>query len=146
MMRNKMAYVLGTGLLAGLALSFFFKFIEQWTAVKVYTLLLNVDYIPFLNRFTFPEFVEVGFHLIVSVFISIGLFFMLQKISSFQYKLFASTAVNLVIGALYFPVTALSDRTPSILDGIAFAYWLTGHVLYGLLLGYLLSRRIAANR
>ena len=37
------------------------------TGYKVYTLLLNIDYIPILNEFKFPEVVEVIFHLIVSV-------------------------------------------------------------------------------
>ena len=61
------------GMIAGLVLTLFFKVIHSMTGYKVYTLLLNIDYIPILNEFKFPEVVEVIFHLIVSVVLSIVL-------------------------------------------------------------------------
>lgn len=131
------------GTLAGLALTLFFKVIQFLTGYKVYTLLLNIDYIPILNRFQFPEVVEVAFHLIVSIVLSLILLVLIQKLQIISNTriIALSVSVSFVIGALYFPTTLLSDRTPPFTSFPSLAYWTIGHVLYGFTLGILLSKR-----
>lgn len=72
------------GLISGLFLAALLKIIEQITHFKVYTLLLNVDYIPYINTFVFPERIEVGFHLIVSIALAICLYLLIiqRRVSS----------------------------------------------------------------
>lgn len=148
MNRYSMYKVGFAGLLAGLPLAFFFKFIEVTTDHKVYTLLLNIDYISVLNTYHFSEFVEVSFHLIVSIVLSVFLFYFMRRkkiINSTNVILFC-VMINVFIAALYYPTTTLSDRTPPLWSLTAIAYWVVGHVLYGLLQGYLLSIQLRRHK
>ncbi|MCG3087882.1 hypothetical protein [Sporosarcina cyprini] len=139
-MDMKKAYqLLGIGIVAGLVLSLFFKWIEQATGHKVYTLLLNVDYIPVFRNYTYSEPVEVLFHLIVSIVLVFVLQFVIEKRNIKQIIGFC-TLVNFLIGALIYPTTGLSMRTPPIDSVAAIVYWLIGHIVYGLVLGILLTR------
>ncbi|WP_231603548.1 hypothetical protein [Bacillus sp. FJAT-27231] len=135
------------GLLSGIFLAIFFKVIEQSTHLKVYTLLLNVDYIPIINRYHFPEMIEVAFHLVISILLSITLAFVLHfhHIPLRKNAILWCTAACLLIGLLLFPTTAFSDRTPSITSIPSLLYWLGGHALYGFMLGCLFARERESN-
>ena len=131
------------GIIAGLVLTLFFKVIQFMTGYKVYTLLLNIDYLPILKEFKFPELVEVIFHLIVSVVLAIVLIFIIPRlptISTIRIIAFC-VFISFIIGGLYFPTTILSERTPSISSLPSLFYWMVGHVLYGSILGILLAKR-----
>ncbi|WP_411748311.1 hypothetical protein [Psychrobacillus psychrotolerans] len=131
------------GMIAGLVLTLFLKVIQFMTGYKVYTLLLNIDYIPILNEFKFPEVVEVIFHLIVSVVLSIVLILIIRQLPTISAITIIALCVfvSFIIGGLYFPTTILSERTPPISSLPSFIYWMVGHVLYGSILGILLSSR-----
>lgn len=129
------------GVLSGILLGVFMKGIERVTEVKVYTLLLNIDYIPIINRIAFPEIIEFLFHIIISILLSIILLMIIRykrlnpkKVISFV------LLVSIVVGLLLFPTTALSERTPDLASISALIYWLIGHALYGAVLGVLLRR------
>lgn len=126
----------GYGLIGGLILTFLFKWIESSTGEKVYTFLLNVDYIPVIGDIAFPEWVEVVFHLVVSVAVAIGFHLMYRLKPSWKKRAITICAVgSIIIGIALFPTTALSDRTPELTDGLSFAYWLLGHAIFGAVLG-----------
>lgn len=131
------------GLLAAIVLTFFLKLVEYLSDYKVYTLLLNVDYIPFVNQFNFPEIVEVSFHLIVSIVLSVclSIFIAYLKIELPNKVLLFYTGISFLIGLLLFPTTALSSRTPPITSIPSLTYWLAGHVLFGLILAILYIKR-----
>lgn len=135
------------GIVAGILLTLYCKFIEQLTLYKVYTLLLNVDYIPFLNQYQFPELVEVSFHIIVSIALSICLYLLIifLKIESREKIIYMCLTVCIIIGLALFPTTALSDRTPAVTSLPSLFYWLAGHALYGYALGYLLAGWLTKN-
>lgn len=130
------------GLVSGAALGLFLKAVELRTSYRVYTLLLNVDYIPILNRMQLPELVEFTLHLLISVVISVLLVWLLR---SRPWRPIYSTcvviAVGLFIGLLLYPTTLLSERTPDLTSMPAFLWWLLGHGLYGLLLGLFLRNK-----
>ncbi|MEC2074936.1 hypothetical protein [Metabacillus fastidiosus] len=130
------------GTISGVVLALFLKLIEKITGDKVYTLLLNVDYIPVINRYQFSEIVEVIFHLIISVLLTgaLWIFLYYRKITEWKDRVLFCLAICFVIGALLYPTTAFSDRTPPLLSGSSLIYWLIGHIVYGLILGVLLSR------
>ncbi|MFD2445281.1 hypothetical protein ACFSO7_15060 [Bacillus sp. CGMCC 1.16607] len=131
------------GIISGCFLGFFLKVIETITSLKVYTLLLNVDYIPWINRFRLSESIEFGFHLIVSILLSLFLVkFLTTKEWESKRKITLVVVVCITIALLLFPITALSTRTPALNNYSALFYWLLGHALYGLLLGYLLNNRL----
>lgn len=129
-------------ILSGLVLVFFLKVVEQGTDLTVYTLLLNVDYIPLLNLFDLPEAIEVIIHLILSIFITAGFLVILNHYDiPMKYHMLFYIWMSLAVGLLLYPTTALSDRTPPLLSFSAFGYWLAGHFLYGLSLWSLLKQK-----
>jgi len=134
---DKAGRILLVGLVSGLVLNYYFKFIEWLTGDKVYTLLLNVDYFPILKNYTFPEWIEISFHLVVSfalAFIYVWLWKRWNK--PFLYTVLTA----LLIGLIIYPTTGFSDRTPAVTDLSALAWWQTGHLLYGWLVAWLLQR------
>jgi FtsH-binding integral membrane protein len=130
------------GIISGLFLGLFFKVVEETAGEKVYTLLLNVDYIPVLNEVPMSESVEFLLHLIVSILLSLGLLlFLSRKKWSPKQEYWFVAAVSILVGLLLFPTTILSDRTPGIDSVPAFLYWLLGHVCYGVILGLFLKQQ-----
>lgn len=124
-----------SGFVSGIFLGLFLKVIEVMSGVKVYTLLLNVDYIPILKNYSFPEFVEFLLHLIISVIVAAALFSIIKKYQWAQKQMvFRTILISFLIGVLLFPTTALSDRTPELTSVSALSFWLIGHLLYGWIL------------
>ena len=130
------------GIVTGIILAIFMKIVQAITGDKVYTLLLNVDYIPIVKEYQFPEVIEVFFHLIVSVVLCIILVFLCDKSSGFirKHAILFPLIVNVVIGLLLYQTTSFSDRTPDVTNMMSLFWWTFGHALYGLLVGILISR------
>lgn len=135
-----LALAAAAGAGAGLLLGLYMKAVQQLTGQTVYTLLLNVDYIPLLNELALSELWEFALHLFVSALVGIGLalFFRIVRWPSVR-QTYSAMAVSLLIGLVLFPTTLLSDRTPSIGSGAAWTWWLVGHAVYGWVLGELLG-------
>lgn len=135
------------GVVSGILLTIILKLIEILTLYKVYTLLLNVDYIPFINQFAFPEIIEVSFHIIVSIILSVCLYILITylKITSEKKILYLCTGFCIFVGAALFPTTSFSDRTPAITSLPSLFYWIAGHAIYGYSLGVLLAGWITRN-
>ena len=87
---------------------------------------------------------EVAFHLIVSIVISVILAILIQRFqTNSNARIIAfCVSISFIIGALYFPTTLLSDRTPPITSLPSLAYWMIGHILYGYTLGTLLKKTL----
>lgn len=128
-------WVIFTGMLSGIFLGLFLKMIEISTDIKVYTLLLNVDYFPILKNYNFPESIEFVFHLVISGILAVCLFFIINKYRWKRTQIITRTLfITFIIGVLLYPTTALSVRTPELTSISAMFFWLLGHLLYGLLL------------
>ena len=100
--------------------------VEEATTYQVYTLLLNVDYIPVLNRYDLPEIVEALLHLVISILLVACLQAVVirKKITSTRQIILWSMVSCLFIGLALFPTTVLSNRTPSLTSIPAWSYWL----------------------
>ena len=137
---NNMLRPITASLLAGILLGLFLKFVEPVTGLKVYTLLLNVDYIPILKDIKVSEIIEFLLHLIVSVVLGVLLhIYLINKEFPIKQKVKFVVKVSLLIGLFLFPTTMLSDRTPVITSAYSFFFWMVGHGLYGIVLGKLIS-------
>lgn len=122
-------------LVASTLLGVFLKIIEETTAIKVYTLLLNVDYIPFVNRFTIPEWIEFLLHLLVGIIFGNVLQWVLARShKKDKQSFFVIISCSIVLAICYYPVTVLSNKTPPFLSFGAFSWWVFGHVLFGFIL------------
>ncbi|MBS2968824.1 hypothetical protein J9317_08645 [Metabacillus sp. KIGAM252] len=135
------------GLAGGIILGIFLKGIQALTGLKVYTLLLNVD---FIYSKPLPEWVEFGIHLAVAVPIGIG-FILIRDWLKFI-TLLKQSALALLItipaGFLYFPLSILANKNvPSVYDIRAFGWWAAAHLVFAgvLVWGGWIVRRSASN-
>ncbi|MEY8744272.1 hypothetical protein [Paenibacillus tundrae] len=121
-----------TGVLSGLVIGFLLKVIQSFTGIGVYTLLLNVDFVPGLPP-TLPEFVEFGLHLVVSI--CIGAFYIWWVQIRPEYPMLKGILIGGASSLLYIPLSQLSTRVPDLNDTPAILYWVTAHLIYGVILG-----------
>lgn len=129
-----------SGFVGGVLLGLFFKWIEQSTGSKVYTLLLNIDFVPGVKD-KLAEPIEFGIHLVVSLLIGVTYFLWMAygaKFIPIPKMWFNPIPAGLLYGilpiGLFVPLTLISERTPDITDMTAFTWWMIGHVGYGLIL------------
>ena len=98
-------------------LGFFLKLLETITNLKVYTLLLNIDFIPILGDINFPEWIEFSFHIIISVILAFIFYYIIIRNKwNWQRILFYVSLGNMLIGLFIYPITLFSDRTPPLLS------------------------------
>jgi len=132
-MKKILLYGSISGIIASLVIGFYFKWIERIFHIKVYTLLLNIDYFPILKHIHFSEMIEFLFHIIVSIIIATILLFITHyfKWSRQQIGL-RIILISMFIGLIIYPTTILSERTPEITSLLAISHWIIGHLLYGI--------------
>lgn len=121
------------GIVSSFVIGLYFKAIEFLFGIKVYTLLLNIDYFPILKKFEFHEVIEFSFHILVSIVI-VGLLIIFKIKLNWSSRQTSITVilVSLIIGMLIYPTTALSTRTPNFISITAFSHWIIGHFLFGI--------------
>ncbi|RCW69719.1 hypothetical protein [Saliterribacillus persicus] len=124
------------GTISGFVLGFFLWSIEELFHLKVYTLLLNVDFIPLLSDINLTIVGEWFLHLIISWAISLVFLLFLTKKSRTNRQVYIVAGLLCGGAALsYFPLTFLANKeTPALFDGFAIVTWMIGHVIYGLIL------------
>ena len=131
------------GVVTGIFLAVILKIVQAITGEKVYTLLLNVDYIPIMKEYQFPEIIEVFFHLIVSVVLCVLLVTIHDRSRGFihNHAVLFPLIVNIVIGLAIYPTTSFSHRTPRVTDMGSLFWWIAANAAYGLFVGILLGRK-----
>ncbi|KRD84317.1 hypothetical protein ASE51_16520 [Bacillus sp. Root147] len=134
------------GMLSGIILGLCLKWIEWLTGKQVYTLLLNVDFIPIIGPIQWPEWVEFVFHLLIAVVIGIVFVYIVGKLNNMSIRkiVLCSFLLTLPTIPLYFPLTLLALKpTPAVDDAVAIFYWTAGHLIFAaaLVLGYIILKR-----
>lgn len=124
-----------TGFISGSIMGLAVKGLEAVFSKKIYTLLLNVDFIPFIGNRNLPELVEFLFHVIIAVFIGIIFAWLMEKKASSKTSPYiCSLLLTLPTVFLYFPLTILAIKdTPPVDDPISFSLWTVGHILFAIL-------------
>ncbi|EIT84934.1 hypothetical protein A374_12845 [Fictibacillus macauensis ZFHKF-1] len=121
-----------SGFVAGLLLGFSLKVAQWLTGVGVYTLLLNIDFIPALPSFFSTESVQFLLHLLVSCVI--GIIVSLFRFHFATLKAIWPYVFSLIASLTYFPLLALAKHTIITSQITAMILWFTAHLLYALLL------------
>ncbi|MDO6850135.1 hypothetical protein Q4S57_19515 [Priestia megaterium] len=134
------------GMLSGIILGLCLKWIEWLTGKQVYTLLLNVDFIPIIGPIQWPEWVEFVFHLLIAAAIGIVFVYIVGKLNNMSIRkiVLCSFLLTLPTIPLYFPLTLLALKpTPAVDDAVAIFYWTAGHLIFAaaLVLGYIILKR-----
>ena len=122
------------GLISGILLGLFLKLVEKITGILVYTLLLNIDFIPGIGSIKWAEPIEFIFHLLVSIvigFVFVFLAIKLQISQNFKKLLGLSFLLCLPTFALFFVLSLLAIKeVPVWNDWAAFGYWTIAHLFY----------------
>ncbi|GAB1796386.1 hypothetical protein [Priestia megaterium] len=134
------------GMLSGIILGLCLKWIEWLTSKQVYTLLLNVDFIPIIGPIQWPEWVEFVFHLLIAAAIGIVFVYIVGKLNNMSIRkiVLCSFLLTLPTIPLYFPLTLLALKpTPAVDDAVAIFYWTAGHLVFtaALVFGYIILKR-----
>ncbi|BBH19360.1 hypothetical protein Back11_07050 [Paenibacillus baekrokdamisoli] len=124
------------GLVAGSILAAVLKYLQVKTNKRVYTLLLNIDFIPYTPK-NLPETMELALHLAVSV--PLGMIYLLI-VQRWGHRFLFGLFLGLVSACTWIPLTLVSDRVPSISDFVALFLWLSGHAIFGLILSLFAGR------
>jgi hypothetical protein len=115
------------GFVSGAALGVFLKIAEARTGFPVYTLLLNVDYVPFLG--VWPEWAGFGLHLGVAVAFAWVLLRLLWRGHTGGKAAPITVLFGVAVALLLWPTALLSESTPIFRDTAAFGWWMTGHLM-----------------
>ncbi|PPA72181.1 hypothetical protein [Jeotgalibacillus proteolyticus] len=127
------------GICSGFVLGLMMKWFESLSSVKVYTLFLNVDFIPLLGDYIWPEWIEFFFHQIIAVIIGLLYVFILEKYLSNRIKSKFILAFILTFPTvfLYFPLAVLAIKdVPDPANIQAFGLWAAAHFIYFLSLPF----------
>ncbi|MBM6618604.1 hypothetical protein [Bacillus suaedaesalsae] len=117
-----------SGVIGGVILGFFLKVVQTFTGIKVYTLLLNVDFLPILGRVIWSEFVEFFFHLCISFLLGM-IYSFIPKTKTHPY--ITSFIITIPTIPLFYVLIHLSIKeTVSITDLTGFLLWTIGHILF----------------
>jgi hypothetical protein len=123
----------GIGIVTGILLGIILKFMQILTGIKVYVLLLNVDFIPYMRKVRWSEWGEFLFHLIISCMIGVIFTFLIDHFNlSDQMIWVLAFALTLAAFLLYFPLSFLAvKQVPAPYDPEGIILWLLGHLVYG---------------
>ncbi|TWT04759.1 hypothetical protein [Planomicrobium sp. CPCC 101079] len=140
------------GLWSGLMMGFLLKWIQSITGVNVYSLLLNVDFIPLVGAVDWSEPVEFAFHVATSLILGVVYVYIAKRRPySFGQLALLSLILCVPLYLLYFPlaILAVNPEIPGAADGEAFLYWVFAHFAYALALPILykaFERKNAASQ
>ena len=140
------------GFWSGLILGLLMKWMQQVTGVRIYELLLNVDFIPTIGQIDWSELTEFVFHLIISLVIGIVYVYLAKRRKyTFGQLTILSLILTLPTYVLFFPLSMLAVEAdvPGPADMEAFLYWILAHLTYAMLLPVLyktFERKNAASQ
>lgn len=124
------------GLVSGTLLGLFLKWMQVLTGIKVYVLLLNVDFIPGFGEIEWPEWMEFLFHLVISCLIGVVFVYMMDWLNvSGKGSWILAFVLTVPTVFLYFPLSYLAIKdVPGLMYGEAIMLWTGGYLLYALTL------------
>ena len=125
------------GFWSGLILGLLLKWIQSVTGEQVYTLLLNVDFIPIIGNVQWSEVTEFIFHMSISLIIGVVFVYISKRRNySFGQLVIISLLISVPFPFLFFLLSwlAVEANVPATTDWGAFLYWVFAHLTYSLLL------------
>lgn len=120
------------GFWSGFILAGVLKWMEVLTGKEVYTLLLNIDFLPFVAAETWSDTGLFVLHMAVSIIIGIIYVFLAKRQRyTFGQLFLISFLIGIPFFLLYFPLAALAvEPLVSPFDFNAFLYWAFGHFTF----------------
>ncbi|WP_153721080.1 hypothetical protein [Sporosarcina cascadiensis] len=141
---NKFARLIGIGIISGLILAVLLQVVYWLTGNEAYILLYNVDYFPLIYVFSESAWFGISFHFMFCIASVVGLYYILSFIGwqSFIWPyIIVYTAGS---GVLYF-LTLLTEKPPAADDGMAWFYWTASHLVFSIVVAWLVRRFVASK-
>lgn len=150
MTKHKIISSLYMGIGSGILLGLLLKLVESVSQIRVYTLLLNVDFIPIIGQIKWSEPIEFLFHVIVSICIAF-VFIYLAEILHLKKSLFKLWLLSFILClptlGLYFILSVSAIKAvPAWNDWLAFTYWTIAHLIYAWVLPLLYLKTIRKEK
>lgn len=125
------------GTIAGTLLACFFYWIERGLEIKLYTFLLNIDFLPLPDTIIYSVPVQFVMHLFISVILIAIIDILYER---FSHPFLLSVIINAIMSFTFFPLYQMAISKPFFPPFFfPFTLWIIGHILYALLIGYLVS-------
>jgi hypothetical protein len=123
------------GTIAGTLLACFFYWIEKALEIKLYTFLLNIDFLPLPDSIIYSVPVQFVLHLFISVILIAIIDILYER---FSHPFLLSVIINTIMSFTFFPLYQMAISKPFFPPFFfPFALWIIGHILYALLIGTL---------
>lgn len=136
-MKNKYIILLFIGTVSGIILAVILGVVQYFTSKQVYTLLVNMDYIPLLNKLPVHPVIGFAFHLVFAI-VAILFLYTLLKLLDLHTNILMYVVGNTIGGALFYSLTYFSSLSPPLTDIVAWLYWTVAHTIFGFTVGFLI--------
>lgn len=125
------------GTIAGILLACFFYIPEVFFEIKLYTFLLNIDFLPLPDFVIYNEPFQFVLHIIIAIFL-VAFVDLFCKIYKHPYQI--SLIINGIMSLTFFPLYKLAVIKPfSAPLTIPFFIWLLGHLFFGIIIAYFVT-------
>ncbi|MET3728884.1 putative outer membrane lipoprotein [Fictibacillus halophilus] len=126
------------GTIAGILLACFFYILEVLFEIKLYTFLLNIDFLPLPDSVLYNEPFQFVLHIIIAIFL-IAFVDVICKVYSHPYQI--SLIINGIMSFTFFPLYYLAVEKPfSAPLTLPFLIWLIGHILFAIIIAFFVKR------
>ncbi|MDM5316688.1 hypothetical protein QUF49_11835 [Fictibacillus sp. b24] len=131
------------GTVAGILLACFFYITELFFKIKLYTFLLNIDFLPLPDYIIFNEPLQFVLH----IFIAIALIACVDLICVvFNHPYLLSLFINIIMSLTFFPLYYIAVSKPFQPPlTMPFFLWLIGHILFAILIGFFVNQMHKKN-
>lgn len=138
------------GIISGILLGLLLKLVEAVSHVQVYTLLLNVDFIPFIGQIEWSEPIEFLFHVIISICIAYVFIFLADLLdlneSLAKLRLLSFILCLPTLGLYFILSVSAIKEVPAWNNWLAFTYWSITHLIYSFVLLLLYLKTIKKEK
>lgn len=131
--------LIGIGIVSGSVLAVLMLLVHILTGNEAYVLLYNVDYFPVIHVFQDSVLFGIFFHYVFCIVSVIGLYYLLSFFH-WHYHLWPYVLIYTVGSGLLFFLTLLTDKPPSADDGMAWFYWTASHLVFSLVVAWMIRR------
>jgi hypothetical protein len=132
-------FLLGTlfGTIAGSLLACFFYAIENVTKIRLYSFLVNIDFLPLPSTIINSPSIQFILHIIIAILLVV---FADKLCSYYNHPYRISFLSNVLLSFSFFPLYRLAVIKPFTSPlFIPFALWFVGHLIFAVIVGYFVS-------
>ncbi|MBY6036240.1 hypothetical protein KUV80_06230 [Fictibacillus nanhaiensis] len=135
MIGNRLYQWVFFGSIAGTLLACFFFILEKVWSIRLYTFLVNIDFLPLPREIIFSAPLQFVLHIVISVILIAFVDRMYQK--GYKRPYIVAIMINSIMALTFFPLYNFAVTKPFFPPLLLpFILWFIGHLLYACLIAY----------